>query len=162
METQTLYQTRPKISVWVAAGLDNVQGQIDNLPVETTKEQKPEEPKAKPTPPPTLRKVLCENFGIPEAILFIRTRKREVITVRQFYSYIVCELLKAGPSQTARHLGWVKGKKTGWDHATVLHSCKTIKNLRETDKNFLRTSDKILLMFLQGEISIPNIYEVVL
>lgn len=57
-----------------------------------------------------------------------KNRKRELVTARQLHmSFVKLSLRK---SQKAS--GAIYGK----DHATVIHSIKTIKNLVETDKNY--------------------------
>ncbi len=58
-----------------------------------------------------------------------RTRKREIVQARQFAMYFSKKMTKA----SLAIIGLQCGNK---DHATVLHACKTIANLAETDKQF--------------------------
>jgi len=62
-------------------------------------------------------------------VLNAKTRKREIVQARQIAMYFSKSLTKASLST----IGSVIGNK---DHATVLHACKTVNNLMETDKRF--------------------------
>lgn len=62
---------------------------------------------------------LCKNTS----------RKREVVTVRQQY----CTLAKELTDYSLSDIGNKMGER---DHATVLHSCKTVGNLCQTDKKY--------------------------
>ncbi len=76
-----------------------------------------------------IQKVVCEYFGLPVDVLNAKTRKREIVQARQIAMYFSKSLTKASLST----IGSVIGNK---DHATVLHACKTVNNLMETDKRF--------------------------
>lgn len=76
-----------------------------------------------------IQKVVCEYFGLPVDVLSAKTRKREIVQARQIAMYFSKSLTKASLST----IGSVIGNK---DHATVLHACKTVNNLMETDKRF--------------------------
>jgi chromosomal replication initiator protein len=58
-----------------------------------------------------------------------KTRKREVVQARQIAMYFSKNLTKASLASIGMHCG-------GKDHATVLHACRTVNNLMETDKRF--------------------------
>ena len=58
-----------------------------------------------------------------------KTRKREVVQARQIAMYFAKQMTKASLASIGAHCG-------GQDHATVLHACKTVNNLMETDKQF--------------------------
>ena len=58
-----------------------------------------------------------------------RTRKREIVQARQLTMYYAKKLTKS----SLAIIGLQCGNK---DHATVLHACKTVANLAETDKQF--------------------------
>lgn len=61
--------------------------------------------------------------------LRIRTRKREIVEARQ-----VCMWwLKNNTKQSLAEIGSYFGD---FDHATVIHACKTVNNLIDTDKLF--------------------------
>ena len=76
-----------------------------------------------------IQKVVCEYFGLPVDVLQAKTRKREIVQARQIAMFFSKNLTKSSLST----IGAVIGSK---DHATVLHACKTINNLMETDKRF--------------------------
>lgn len=83
-----------------------------------------------------IQKVVCEYFGLPVDALNAKTRKREIVQARQIAMYFSKNLTKASLST----IGSVIGNK---DHATVLHACKTVNNLMETDKRFKAQIDDI-------------------
>ena len=58
-----------------------------------------------------------------------RSRKREVVLVRQVAMFLAKKYLDMSTSKIGHYIG-------GRDHATVVHACKTITNLAETDKQF--------------------------
>lgn len=74
-------------------------------------------------------KSVCEYFGITVDSLHNKTRKREIVQARQIAMYFAKMLTKSSLST----IGSVIGQK---DHATVLHACKTVNNLMDTDKRF--------------------------
>ncbi|MGE0078791.1 MAG: chromosomal replication initiator protein DnaA [Bacteroidales bacterium] len=76
-----------------------------------------------------IQKIVCEYFGLPTDVLQTKTRKREIVQARQIAMYFSKGLTKSSLST----IGSVIGSK---DHATVLHACKTVNNLMDTDKRF--------------------------
>jgi len=68
------------------------------------------------------------EFGLSRADLLSKSRKRELVEYRQISMHI----LKGYTTLGASAIGRVFKK----DHATVLHSIKTVENLLNTDKNF--------------------------
>jgi chromosomal replication initiation ATPase DnaA len=72
------------------------------------------------------------------------TKKREIVIARQLAHCIAKKHTKLSLGQ----IGWSVGEK---DHATVLHSIKTVKNLIATDKAYRKTySDLIIQYSLSG------------
>ncbi|MBQ9864162.1 MAG: chromosomal replication initiator protein DnaA [Bacteroidales bacterium] len=76
-----------------------------------------------------IQKVVCDYFNIPIDSIQSRTRKREIVQARQLTMYFAKKLTKS----SLAIIGLQCGNK---DHATVLHACKTVANLAETDKQF--------------------------
>lgn len=76
-----------------------------------------------------IQKVVCDYFNLPIELLKSKTRKREVVQARQIAMYFAKQMTKASLASIGAHCG-------GKDHATVLHACKTVNNLIETDKRF--------------------------
>ncbi len=76
-----------------------------------------------------ISKVVCDYFNMQVDALQTKTRKREVVQARQITMYFSKSLTK----YSLTSIGAQVGDK---DHATVLHACKTVNNLKDTDKNF--------------------------
>ncbi|MCT4638668.1 MAG: chromosomal replication initiator protein DnaA [Bacteroidales bacterium] len=76
-----------------------------------------------------VQKVVCEHFGLTSEQLKAKTRKREIVQARQIAMYFSKSLTKSSLSSIGAQIG-------GKDHATVLHACKTVANLIDTDKRF--------------------------
>ena len=77
-----------------------------------------------------ISKVVCDYFNMPVDSLQAKTRKREVVQARQLAMYFS---KKHDQNRSLASIGSQIGHK---DHATVLHACKTVNNLKETDKAF--------------------------
>ncbi len=76
-----------------------------------------------------IQKVVCDYFDLPIEMLKSKTRKREVVQARQISMYFSKKMTKSSLANIGAHCG-------GKDHATVLHACRTVMNLSETDKQF--------------------------
>ena len=76
-----------------------------------------------------IQKVVCNYFEIPTDSIQSKTRKREIVQARQVAMFFSKSLTKASLATIGSQIG-------GKDHATVLHACKTVNNLLETDKLF--------------------------
>ena len=64
------------------------------------------------------------------------TRKREIVQARQIAMFFSKSLTKSSLATIGSQIG-------DKDHATVLHACKTVNNLIETDKRFRLQLDEI-------------------
>jgi len=76
-----------------------------------------------------IQKVVCDYFNLPTDVLQSKTRKREIVQARQIAMYFSKTLTKSSLASIGSQIG-------GKDHATVLHACKTVNNLMDTDKRF--------------------------
>jgi hypothetical protein len=76
-----------------------------------------------------LKAILFKIDGIPDHKRKLKTRKREIVLSRQIVMAIYHRTFKAVSLAKA-------GRLYNKDHATVLHACKAIRNLRETDSAF--------------------------
>jgi chromosomal replication initiator protein len=76
-----------------------------------------------------IQKVVCDYFNIPIDLVLSKTRKREIVQARQVAMFFSKNLTKSSLATIGSRIG-------GKDHATVLHACKTVNNLIETDKRF--------------------------
>ncbi len=76
-----------------------------------------------------IEKTVCDYFNMSVNIINSKTRKREIVQARQIAMYFAKSLTK-------QSLATIGAKIGGKDHATVLHACKTVNNLIDTDKRF--------------------------
>lgn len=83
-----------------------------------------------------IQKVVCTYFNIPMDHIQSKTRKREIVQARQVAMFFSKSMTKASLATIGSQIG-------SKDHATVLHACKTVNNLIETDKRFRIQIDEI-------------------
>lgn len=76
-----------------------------------------------------IQKVVCDYFNLPVDAINSKTRKREIVQARQLAMYFAKKHTKASLASIGSHCG-------NKDHATVLHACRTVNNLIDTDKQF--------------------------
>ena len=76
-----------------------------------------------------IQKVVCDYFNLSPDQLQSKTRKREIVQARQIAMYFSKTMTKSSLASIGSLIG-------GKDHATVLHACKTVNNLMDTDKRF--------------------------
>lgn len=76
-----------------------------------------------------IEQVVCDYFKMPVDKIKSKTRKREIVQARQIVMYFARNLTKASLATIGSEVG-------GKDHATVLHACKTVNNLIDTEKSF--------------------------
>ncbi|MDT8417659.1 MAG: chromosomal replication initiator protein DnaA [Lutibacter sp.] len=83
-----------------------------------------------------IQKIVSHYFELDVATLQSKTRKRHIVQARQLAMYFAKRMTKASLASIGSQIG----KR---DHATVLHACKTVDNLTETDKQFRKYVDDI-------------------
>ena len=83
-----------------------------------------------------IQKVVCSYYNVAAEMLHSKTRKREIVQARQVAMYFSKSLTKSSLATIGSQIG-------GKDHATVLHACKTVNNLMDTDKRFRMQIDEI-------------------
>ena len=76
-----------------------------------------------------IQEIVSEYFQLTVEELQSKTRKRHVVQARQLAMFFAKKYTKL----SLANIGKLIGKR---DHATVLHACKTVDNLNETDKQF--------------------------
>ncbi len=91
-----------------------------------------------------IQKIVCDYFDLPIELLKSKTRKRQVVQARQIAMFFAKSMTKSSLSSIGMHCG-------GKDHATVLHACRTVNNLIETDKKF-----KASVQELQKKIAVTS------
>ncbi|MDL2230542.1 chromosomal replication initiator protein DnaA [Alistipes sp. OttesenSCG-928-L06] len=80
--------------------------------------------------------IVCDHYELNEEQFNSKKRTREIALARQ----VAMHLCKQHTKMPLSAIGNAIGKK---NHATVLHACKTINNLMETDKEFRQQLDEI-------------------
>ena len=90
----------------------------------------------KPITIETIISKVCEHYNLDESVIHSKTRKREVVQVRQIAMY----LAKKHTEISASKIGMLIGNR---DHATVLHACKIVKDLVEVNKPFKSELEEI-------------------
>lgn len=71
----------------------------------------------------------CEKFHVKARDLTGKSRKHEIVVVRQLVMYLAHKYTPMSVSQIGRDMG-------GRDHSTVIHSCNQAERLLKTDKNY--------------------------
>lgn len=83
-----------------------------------------------------ITQVVCEYLSLDAKRFNSTERTREIAQARQIAMYLAKQHTKAPLTQIGAAIG-------GRNHATVLHSCKAVTNLMETDKAFRRQVEQI-------------------
>jgi chromosomal replication initiator protein len=83
-----------------------------------------------------IQKVVSKYFEMDVTTLQSKTRKRHIVQARQLAMYFSKRMTKASLASIGSQIG-------NRDHATVLHACKTVDNLTETDKQFRKYVDEL-------------------
>ncbi|MCQ2351198.1 MAG: chromosomal replication initiator protein DnaA [Paludibacteraceae bacterium] len=83
-----------------------------------------------------IRDIVCDFYGVSLESILSETRKREIVQARQVAMYFA--KLKTKDSLTT--IGTTIGKR---NHATVLHACKTVQDLMDTDKTFRASVEEL-------------------
>jgi len=76
-----------------------------------------------------IQKIVSDYFKVPIEQLTGKTRKRQVVQARQISMY----LAKSFTDNSLKAIGKYFG---GRDHSTVIHACRAVLNLMETDRMF--------------------------
>lgn len=76
-----------------------------------------------------IQKVVSDYFKLDIETLCSKSRKRNIVQARQLAMFFAKKYTKASLANIGSQIG-------DRDHATVLHACKTVDNLLETDKQF--------------------------
>ena len=80
--------------------------------------------------------MVCKHFELDFARFNSTERTREIAQARQIAMYLAKQHTKAPLTTIGASIG-------GRNHATVLHSCKAVTNLLETDKSFRNQVEEI-------------------
>lgn len=83
-----------------------------------------------------IQKVVSDYFQLDVETLQSKTRKRHIVQARQLAMFFAKKYTKSSLQNIGNQIG-------DRDHATVLHACKTVDNLVETDKQFKKYMEDI-------------------
>jgi len=86
--------------------------------------------------PDQIKDTVCKYYGIEPGDLYTKSRKREIVQARQIAMYFS----KNYTNYSLSAIGEIVGKK---EHGTVLHACKQITNLLETNKSLKKQIQEI-------------------
>ena len=79
-----------------------------------------------------IKQLVSDHFQIPMDKLQSKTRKREVVIARQLSMYLAKNHTKSSLKAIGANFG-------GRDHSTVIYSCRTVRDLMDTDVLFKDT-----------------------
>lgn len=83
-----------------------------------------------------IQKMVCDYFSVTTDMLKDKTRKREIVQARQLSMFFSKEFTDQSLKNIGTHFG-------GRDHSTVIHSCRAVKDLIDTDDEFKDSVDEI-------------------
>ena len=92
-----------------------------------------------------VKKIVCAYYGYPVTFLNTSSRRRNNIHVKQICIYIVKALLSKRYKMSLNDIGaeFYGSKGLGMDHASVLHSARTVAGYLEHDKELSREVSEI-------------------
>lgn len=93
--------------------------------------------------------IVAANFNISPQIMRKKTRIQPIKESRQILSLIAHCHLQFGLQETGMRIG-------GFDHSTVIYSCRKVRDLFATNKAFRA---KVVNIMRQGGIDQPQYYE---
>jgi chromosomal replication initiator protein len=85
-------------------------------------------------------RIIADNYGISEEIIYEKTRRKEIVRARQVAMYILREDFNISYPLIGQKMG-------GRDHTTVIHSHLKIRDDLKTDPSLLQEIEKIRIMF---------------
>ena len=85
----------------------------------------------------------CQQWDVSEEEVFSKSRKANIVTVRQTAMYLAQKLTKITTSKIGIHIG-------GRNHATVLHSIKQVNDRMSTDRSYEKTVNEIEKLLKKG------------
>lgn len=85
-----------------------------------------------------IQKIVVDYFQVDLEDLQSKTRKRNIVQARQLAMFLAKKYTKNSLTTIGSQIGQR-------DHATVLHACKTVENLAETDREFKKYVEDLTL-----------------
>ena len=80
--------------------------------------------------------LVCDYFDVPVDMVRGQTRKRHVVVARQISMYLAKEHTDCSLKKIGSHFG-------NRDHSTVIYSCRTVRDLMDTDDAFLNSVNEV-------------------
>ncbi len=84
----------------------------------------------------TIIEACCNHWGVSQDDVFSKSRKANIVLVRQISMYLAQKLTKLTTSKIGMHIG-------GRNHATVLHSIRIVTDRMAMDKDFAKEIQEI-------------------
>ena len=75
-----------------------------------------------------IQKMVADYFKVSENSLRAKTRKQEIVVPRQIAMFLAKNFTRASLKTIGLHFG-------GRDHSTIIHACKSVTEMMETDDN---------------------------
>jgi chromosomal replication initiator protein len=85
-------------------------------------------------------RIIADQYGIAEEVIYEKTRRKEIVRARQVAMYLLREDFNISYPLIGQKMG-------GRDHTTVIHSHLKIKDDLKTDPSLLQEIEKIRIMF---------------
>jgi chromosomal replication initiator protein len=80
--------------------------------------------------------LVCDYFDVTPELVRGQTRKRHVVVARQISMYLAKEHTDCSLKKIGSHFG-------NRDHSTVIYSCRTVRDLMDTDDAFLQSVNEV-------------------
>ena len=84
----------------------------------------------------SILELVCEYFDVPTELVKGQTRKRHVVVARQISMYLAKQHTDSSLKKIGSHFG-------NRDHSTVIYSCRTVRDLMDTDDAFLDSVNEV-------------------
>jgi len=84
----------------------------------------------------SILELVCEYFNVPIDLVKGQTRKRHIVVARQISMYLAKEHTDCSLKKIGSHFG-------NRDHSTVIYSCRTVRDLMDTDDSFLTSVNEV-------------------
>ena len=78
----------------------------------------------------SILELVCDYFDVPTELVRGQTRKRHIVVARQISMYLAKQHTDCSLKKIGSHFG-------NRDHSTVIYSCRTVRDLMDTDESFL-------------------------
>lgn len=76
-----------------------------------------------------IQKLVCDYFNLPVDVVKMKSRRAPLVRARQISMYLARTMTNASLSNLGKFFG-------GRDHSTVIHACKQVQNLMDSDAKY--------------------------